>query len=91
MAVTTPPPVTGYLDRLSRRPGERVTAHVSLREPGPCRARLVRVVCADPNPDGPGMDLRPMPEVFDHPFEAPHQPARLGSSGVVRLMQLGER
>jgi N,N-dimethylformamidase len=78
------PPVTGYLDRLSRRPGERITAHVSLREPGPCRARLVRVVCADPNPDGPGMDLRPMPEVFDHSFEAAHQPARLGSHGVVR-------
>lgn len=77
------PPVTGYLDRLSRRPGGRVTAHVSLREPGPCQARLVRVVSGDPNPAGPGMDLRPMPDVFDHRFEGLHQPARLGSSGHV--------
>jgi len=77
------PPVSGYLDRLSRRPGGRVTAHVSLREPGPCRARLVRVVSGDPNPQGPGMDLRPMPEAFDHAFKGMHQPARLGSFGHV--------
>jgi len=76
------PPVTGYLDRLSRRPGERITAYVSLRDPGACRARLVRVVSADPNPAGPGLDLRPVP--FDHGFEGVHQPVRLGSSGVVR-------
>ncbi|WP_426958703.1 N,N-dimethylformamidase beta subunit family domain-containing protein [Muricoccus radiodurans] len=78
------PPVTGYLDRLSRRPGERITAHVSLREPGPCRARLVRVVSGDPNPAGPGLDLRPMPDVFDHGFDGMHQPARIGSWGLVR-------
>ena len=78
------PPVTGYLDRLSRRPGERITAHVSLREPGRCRARLVRVVSADPNPDGPGMDLRPLPGVFDHGFDGLHQSARIGSWGLVR-------
>jgi N,N-dimethylformamidase len=76
------PPVTGYLDRFSRRPGERITAHVSLRGAGACRARLVRVVSADPNPAGPGLDLRPVP--FDHAFEGVHQPVRLGSSGVVR-------
>lgn len=76
------PPVTGYLDRLSRRPGERITAYVSLRNPGLCHARLVRVVSADPNPAGPGLDLRPMP--FDQTFEGEHQPVRLGSWGLVR-------
>ncbi|MFC7555580.1 hypothetical protein ACFQU7_30225 [Pseudoroseomonas wenyumeiae] len=78
------PPVTGYLDRLSRRPGERITAHVSLRRPGPCRARLVRVVSADPNPAGPGLDLRPVVEAFDHRFEGQHQPVQLGSWGLVQ-------
>lgn len=52
---TTEIPITGYLDRLSHRPGETFVAHVSLREPGPYRARLLRVVSADPNPQGPGM------------------------------------
>jgi N,N-dimethylformamidase len=76
------PPVTGYLDRLSRRPGERITAHVSLRSPGGCRARLVRVVSADPNPAGPGLDLRTMH--FDQAFEGQYQPVSLGSWGLVR-------
>ncbi|MFC3127299.1 N,N-dimethylformamidase beta subunit family domain-containing protein [Pseudoroseomonas globiformis] len=76
------PPVTGYLDRLSRRPGERITAHVSLRRPGACRAGMVRVVSADPNPAGPGLDLRPV--AFERSFEGEHQPVRLGSWGVVR-------
>lgn len=77
------PPVTGYLDRLSRRPGGRFTAHVSLRAPGPCRVRVVRVVSADPNPAGPGMDLRPMPELLDLSFEGRHQPVQLGSHALI--------
>ncbi|WP_239451685.1 N,N-dimethylformamidase beta subunit family domain-containing protein [Elioraea rosea] len=73
------PPVTGYLDRLSRRPGGRFTGHVSLSTPGPCRVRIVRVISADPNPEGPGMDLRPMPGLMDVTFEGAHHPAPLGS------------
>lgn len=73
------PPVTGYLDRLSRRPGGRFTAHVSLSRPGPCRVRIGRVVSADPNPEGPGLDLRPMPGLLDLTFEGAHHPAPLGS------------
>ena len=48
-------PITGYLDRFSHRPGETFTAYVSVRDGGPYRARLVRVLSGDPNPDGPGM------------------------------------
>ena len=77
------PAVTGYLDRVSARPGERIIAHVSLREAGPCTARLVRVVSGDPNPTGPGMDIRPLQDVFEHEFEGVHQVARLGSYGHV--------
>ncbi len=73
------PPVTGYLDRLSRRPGGRFTGHVSLSRPGPCRVRIVRVVSADPNPEGPGLDLRLMPGMMDLTFEGAHHPAPLGS------------
>lgn len=73
------PPVTGYLDRLSRRPGGRFTGHVSLERPGPCRVRIVRVVSADPNPEGPGLDLRPMPGLMDITFEGAHHPAPIGS------------
>jgi N,N-dimethylformamidase len=80
----TLPPVTGYLDRLSRRPGERFTGHVSLRSPGPCKIRVLRVVSADPNPAGPGMDLRPLPGLPELAFEGRPQPTRLGSHALIR-------
>lgn len=78
------PPIAGYLDRLSRRPGERFTGHVSLRTPGPCRVRILRVVSADPNPAGPGMDLRPMAELPELRFDGRHQPVQLGSHALIR-------
>jgi len=33
-------PITGYLDRLSARPGESIVAHVSVAAGTPYRARL---------------------------------------------------
>ncbi len=75
-------PVTGYLDRFSRRPGETLTAYVSQRTPGPCRARLVRVICADPNPAGPGMRMDDLASVFDHHFQARRQDIHQGSYGI---------
>ncbi|SDE23926.1 N,N-dimethylformamidase beta subunit family domain-containing protein [Belnapia rosea] len=78
------PPVAGYLDRLSRRPGERFTAHVSLRDPAPCRVRVLRVVSGDPNPAGPGLDLRPVPGLEEIRFEGRHQPVPIGSCAMIR-------
>jgi N,N-dimethylformamidase len=78
------PPVAGYLDRLSRRPGERFTAHVSLREPASCRVRILRVVSGDPNPAGPGLDLRPVPGLPELRFDGTHQPVPIGSHAVIR-------
>ncbi|KAI9004313.1 N,N-dimethylformamidase large subunit [Hyaloraphidium curvatum] len=76
-------PIAGYLDRLSARPGERIAARVSVRDPSaPFKARLVRVVSGDPNPAGPGMDLRDLSAVFSGEFPAEHQPIRLGSHGT---------
>lgn len=80
--MTQLPAITGYLDRFSHRPGESFTAHVSVAEPGPARARLVRVVGGDPNPAGPGMRLDDLAGVFATEFAAVHQPVRLGSYGV---------
>ena len=47
-------PITGYLDRLSARPGERLTAYVSVAAGGRYRARLLRAISLDANPKGPG-------------------------------------
>jgi len=72
-------PITGYLDRFAHRPGETFTAYVATRAPGPCRARLVRVLGGDPNPAGPGVEFEDLSRHYDHRFAGIPQPIRLGS------------
>jgi N,N-dimethylformamidase len=76
-------PITGYFDRLSGRPGETLTAHVSVRAGGAYRARLARVICADPNPAGPGMRFEDLASLFDRAIEGRHQAISIGSYGRV--------
>src|SRR4051812_29920332 len=76
-------PITGYLDRFSARPGEDVVARISLRTAGPYRVRLVRVICGDPNPDGPGMRFEDLSARLDRTLQGRHQPIQIGSYGLV--------
>ncbi|CAH0199643.1 N,N-dimethylformamidase beta subunit family domain-containing protein [Roseomonas sp. CECT 9278] len=76
-------PITAYLDRFSRRPGERFAVKASMRDGGTARARLVRVICGDPNPHGPGLRFEDLSHRFDITFEAKHQPIHAGSCAVV--------
>ncbi|MEM9144999.1 MAG: N,N-dimethylformamidase beta subunit family domain-containing protein [Pseudomonadota bacterium] len=76
-------PLTGYTDRLSARPGERVAVHVSAREPGPAEARLVRLISGDPNPAGPGRIEEDRGDLFTHRFEALSRLAHPGSFAVI--------
>ena len=55
MSETNDIPLIGYADRLSGRPGDTIEFKVSSRSGEPFSARLVRVFCADPNPEGPGI------------------------------------
>ena len=48
-------PITGYLNNISGRPGEKFEAKVSVQKKGEYTAEVVRIICADPNPDGPGL------------------------------------
>jgi N,N-dimethylformamidase len=77
------PAVTGYLDRLSARPGATLRGFVSVNEPGRLTLRLVRVISADPNPDGPGMRFETLSDRLDTVIEARHQPVAIGSWGLV--------
>ena len=71
------PPLSGYLDRFSHRPGETFSAFVSARDPGPCRARLVRLV--GPAVEGRGPEVEDLGRLYDHRFPAISQPLRRGS------------
>ena len=72
-------PITGYLDRLSARPGENIVAHISVAAGTRYRARLQRVICADPHPNGPGRRYQDFSSLFDRTFDGRRQPIALGS------------
>jgi N,N-dimethylformamidase len=76
-------PITGYLDRFSHRPGESFTAFISVLDGGPYRARLVRVLSGDPNPNGPGVHFEDLSHCFDRLLAGRRQPIHLGSYGIV--------
>ena len=48
-------PLIGYVDKLSARPGDTLNFKVSSTGDEPFDAQLIRIICADPNPDGPGI------------------------------------
>lgn len=76
-------PLLGYSDRLSGRPGDRIGFKVSSTCKGPFSARLVRIVSADPNPDGPGIIEEPVEAHFARDYPARVQPFFPGSYGLV--------
>ncbi len=77
-------PLIGYADRWSARPGETISFKVSSRSAEPYRARLVRVISGDPNPDGPGIKEAPMPADFEGSWPSHAQDADLGSYARIR-------
>jgi len=56
--------LVGYSDRLSIRSGETIAFKVSSQVDAPCTARLMRSICADPNPAGTGIVETDMSAVF---------------------------
>lgn len=72
-------PITGYVDRWSVRPGEPIRFMVSVQGGGRYRARIARVLCADPNPAGPGYREVPVPWSLEGEHDGEEQPIRLGS------------
>ena len=77
-------PLIGYADRWSIRPGETIAFKVSSRSAEPYRARLVRVISADPNPDGPGVKEEAVASDIERDWPSRAQEAPLGSYVRVR-------
>jgi N,N-dimethylformamidase len=74
----------GYPDPLCVRPGEQVRIHVS-SEKGATRyhAELVRLICGDDTPGGPGVQETRVPGVADHRIQGRRQALHIGSFGMV--------
>lgn len=79
-------PLIGYTDKLSGRPGDTFAVKVSSTSDSPYSAELVHVISGDPNPDGPGMNLIPVPSDIDGTYLSREQKTRLGSHMEASLL-----
>ena len=74
--------ILGYTDKLCVEPGESIQFLVSTEAPT-FEARLVRLICGDDKPDGPGFKEIPVPSTFDGLYRGHRQSLRPGSFGLV--------
>lgn len=79
--LTATPPLAGYFDRISVRPGERIALKASAERAGPVQVETVRIGYADKNPSGPGMVLTPYAGIPTQSFAGRTQKVALGSWG----------
>ncbi len=72
-------PISGYADRYSVAPGESIAFKASSTSSEDYEARLVRVICGDPNPAGPGIRELPVEAAFAGRYPSRVQPIHNGS------------
>ena len=71
--------IIGYCDRLSAAPGDRVNFKIHCDEPVSYRARIVRIIHGDANPQGPGFKAQPVDTPVDGTYQGRPQQTDLGS------------
>ncbi|MGR3914278.1 MAG: N,N-dimethylformamidase large subunit, partial [Gammaproteobacteria bacterium] len=81
-------PLLGYADPLSGRPGDSIEFKVSSHSAAPYHARLVRIICADPNPAGRGMVEEEIDCGFAGAYPSRLQPIYPGSYAAVTARDL---
>src|SRR5882724_7596255 len=78
------PTVMGYVDALTARPGDAVTVRVSVLDPSRrYRAGLVRLLCGDARPRGPGPREEAVATSIDGEHEGVEQYTDVGSYAIV--------
>jgi len=73
------PAVIGYVVPLSAPPGGRLDFKISSLGSRPITARALRLICCDPNPEGPGIKTEAADFGLEQTYSALEQPAYLGS------------
>jgi N,N-dimethylformamidase len=75
--------VLGYAWPLIVSPGEEVAFHLSSATLDAAEATLLRVRCADPDPNGPGLRFHQPGTPIDGPVALRNQPLRPGSCAII--------
>ena len=77
--------ILGYADPLSMAPGDRLELKLSCTDVERYHLDFVRIVCGDPDPHGPGLQLEPCASAAAGDYEGRFQPIDVGS--YVRIDQ----
>jgi N,N-dimethylformamidase len=81
-------PLTGYTNKLSAEPGGSLEFKISSQSE--YSARLIRIICGDPNPDGPGIKYEPADGAsFEGTYPGREQSVHLGSYAITQPFQIG--
>lgn len=86
----THPPILGYVTPLSAQPGQTLSFRISSAGNQPYTARVLRIHCADPNPNGPGMQLEPADFPLEASYPGNEQAVYPGSCAVAVLNPAGQ-
>jgi N,N-dimethylformamidase len=79
------PGLVGYVTPLSAAPGGSLEFKISSQGGREVSARAYRVICCDPNPDGPGIKTEAADFGLAGPYAASEQPAHLGSCAFATI------
>jgi N,N-dimethylformamidase len=81
------PSVVGYLDRLFFHAGEKAAVRVSVLDPSRrYTAELVRMVCGETGPKGPGLKEEKIQAGLAAQYEGTEQPTPVGSYAIVEKL-----
>jgi N,N-dimethylformamidase len=83
------PTLIGYVTPLSAAPGGQLEFKISSQGDRPVTARVVRLICCDPNPNGPGIKTAKVEFGLTGEYAAPEQIAHLGSCAIGAVPGLG--
>jgi N,N-dimethylformamidase len=75
--------IMGYSDKISVRPGEAIRFMVSCEKASSYKARLVRIIHGDTNPEGPGYKEQAVKSEFDGTYKGRKQAIFAGSCAVI--------
>ena len=75
-------PLIGYVDQLSGRPGDTLSFMVSNQSDEDFDVQLVEIICADPNPAGPGMIQHEIDSTINGTYPSRQQPFNPGSYAI---------
>lgn len=81
--------IAGYCSAWSVKPGLPIAFMVSSVGDRPYRLRFVRLLCCDPNPNGPGYSEIDMPTALDGEIAGFERGVRLGSYGLSAPLTIG--